>query len=99
MRDSGPFVIPRDKEHGDPGPGRLQHGLECLVGQGRGDPGPVEEVPAVDHQVHPQGQGLPKDLPVVLQEVRPSPAPFDSGLKGEIEAQMGIPGEEDTDPS
>jgi len=93
-RPPGPALRPR------PSPGNpllLEDELECLESQGRGKLGAVEEVPTMHHQIHLPFAGSFQRLPVVGQEVVAPAAALHPGVRGEIEAQMGIGHEEEAE--
>jgi hypothetical protein len=56
----------------------LKQASEGLEYQRRWDPGSVEEVASMDHQVDPGGQSVPQGLLVVGQEIVASPPSFDA---------------------
>jgi hypothetical protein len=80
--DPGSFVVSRDHEDRCPGFRDLQEGSKSLVDQGRGDPGPVKDVPTVNHQVHPPLPGRRQGQIMVGHEVMAPTTAFHPGLDG-----------------
>lgn len=97
MRDPGTLVVPRHNEDRHPGLRHLRQEPEGIVGQGGGDPRPVEEVAAVDHQVHSSFPGRLHGRVIVRPQVVPPPPSPGPGSNRQIESQVGVGQEEDPD--
>jgi hypothetical protein len=97
VRDPGPLVVPRHQEHRHASLRHAHQRLEALIGQTRLDLRPVEQVPAVHHQVHRPRHGRLQRRLVVRLEVAPAPAAPDPGPRREVEAQVRVGKEQDAD--
>ena len=94
MGDTGSLVVSGDNKNRDPGFRHLDEGSERLEDQGRGDPGTVEHVPPVNHQIHPSLPGRRQGPFVVRQEVVTTAPAFHPGAGWQVEAEVGVGQEE-----
>ena len=93
----GAFVVARDQIKGDPGAGDfIQRSIGSFC-DGRAYPGMIEEVPAVNHQVHFLLAGKLQNLQIVLKQILSPPPPFNPGPAGKVISQVGISKKQDLD--
>jgi hypothetical protein len=93
----GSLVVSGHEENRHSRLGYLQDRLECLEDQGRVYSGVVEEVPAVNHQVHLTGFGSFEGPAVIGKEVGAPPPPLHARSGGEVEAEVGVGQEKEAD--
>jgi hypothetical protein len=86
----GPLVVSRDDEHRNTSIGYSAEGLERLVRERRDDPGPIEHVTRVHHDIDLARERRLQRGGVVRQEVVTTPASLDARPDGEIEAEVGV---------
>jgi hypothetical protein len=97
VREPGSFVITGNQENGHPNLGDPAKGLESLERQGWWDAGAVEDVPAMDHDVHLAPESRGKRRFVARLEIVSPPSPQDAGLGRKVEPQMGVGEKENAD--
>jgi len=97
VRDPRPLVVSGDDENRNPRVRDAAKGFEGLGDQRRVGPRAVEDISAVDDDVHPTEQGRLEGAVVVGEEVIPPPTPVHARREGEVEPQVGVCHEEDAD--
>ncbi len=94
--DARTLVIARHEHHRHPRVGDALQGLEGHGHQFGGHPAPIQQVPAMDDDIHPARQrGLQRPLGIG-EEIRAAPAPLNAGPERQVESEVGIGKEQHT---
>jgi hypothetical protein len=94
--DPGSLVVTWDDQDRDPGLRYLEQRAEGLKNEGSRNPGPVEEISGVYHQVHSSSFGWFQGSLMARLKVVATPAALDASPGREVETQMGVGQEKDT---
>ena len=90
-------MVSRDDEHGNASISHSAKRLESLIRERRDDLGPVEDVARVHDDVHLARERRLQRRGVIREEVVTTPPSVDARAHGEIEAEVGIGQQEDSD--
>jgi hypothetical protein len=83
-------VVSRDDEDGKAAIGHSAERVERLVRECRDDPRAIEDITGVHHDVDLAGERRPERGGVVRQEVVTTPPPVDTGPNRQVEAEVRI---------
>ena len=90
-------MVTRNDEHRDASISHPRQRVESLVRERRDDPGPIEDVTRVHHEIDLARERRLERGGVVREKVLTTPPSVDTWPDGQIEAEVGIGEEEDPD--